>query len=65
MVGFACEGPLPSLIAIQLSDGLSTQTTTLYHLCQSILVQENANTWSTLAGNGFFSEEYTKKPKIF
>lgn len=51
VVGFACEGPLPSLIAIQLSDGLSTQTTSLYHLYQSILVQANANTWSTLALN--------------
>lgn len=49
VVGFACEGPLPSLIAIQLSDGLSTQTTTLYHLCRPILVQANANAWSTLA----------------
>lgn len=54
MVGFACEGPLPSLIAIQLSDGLSTQTTALYHLCQSILVQANANTWSTLALHWIF-----------
>lgn len=49
MVGFACEGPLPSLIAIQLSDGPSTQRTTLYHLCLPILVLANANTWSTLA----------------
>lgn len=49
VVGFACEGPLPSLIAIRLSDGLSTQTTTLYHFCWPILVQANANTWSALA----------------